>query len=56
MIPSRHAYYRSRAREHRALAQRAIAPEQRMMHDRLVEAYAALARQARLRQVVKLKA
>ncbi|MBU0557723.1 MAG: hypothetical protein KKD64_09065 [Alphaproteobacteria bacterium] len=56
MIPTRYTYYRNRAREHRRLAQTAIAPEQRSMHDRLVEAYTDLARQSRLRQVVRLKA
>ncbi|MCW2337152.1 hypothetical protein M2337_001385 [Sphingobium sp. B2D3A] len=56
MIPSRHAYYRNRANEHRRLAQVAAEPAQRLMHDRLVEAYLSLARESRLRQVVRLKA
>ena len=55
MIPTRHEYYRRRAREHHRLALAAAAPEQRSMHARLVEAYGELARQYRLRQVIKLK-
>jgi hypothetical protein len=55
MIPSRHAYYRNRAREHRRLALVATEPEARQMHDRLTEAYINLARQSLLRQVVRLK-
>lgn len=54
MIPTRFTYYRKRAREHRRLAELA-SPETRMMHDRLVDAYNSLARQSRLRQVLKLK-
>ena len=56
MIPTRYDYYRNRAREHRQLAQTAAEPEQRSMHDRLVRAYSDLARQSRLRHVVRLKA
>lgn len=56
MIPTRHEYYRRRATEHRRLALAATAPDQRAMHDRLVDAYAGLARQYRLREVVTLKA
>jgi transcription-repair coupling factor (superfamily II helicase) len=55
MIPTRYDYYRRRLQEHRRLAQAASEPEQRAMHDRLVEVYGTLARQSRLRQVVKLK-
>jgi hypothetical protein len=54
MIPSRHDYYRRRANEHRALADAAPPGAQRAMHDILVEAYLNLAREARLRQVVRL--
>jgi hypothetical protein len=56
MIPTRHDYYRRRAREHRSLALSASQPEMRAMHDRLVFAYEGLARRYLLRQVVKLKA
>lgn len=56
MIPTRYTYYRNRAREHRLLAESAAAPEQRLMHDRLVEAYISLARQSRLRRAVRFKA
>ncbi|MDD3800404.1 MAG: hypothetical protein PHE36_14635 [Novosphingobium sp.] len=56
MIPTRYEYYRARAREHRALAQRAASPEQRTMHDRLVGAYTGLARKYALRQTVSLRA
>ncbi|BAK67851.1 hypothetical protein SLG_31760 [Sphingobium sp. SYK-6] len=55
MIPTRHDYYRRRAREHRKLALAAGQSEQRAMHDQLVRAYDALAKQYRLRQIVRLK-
>lgn len=55
MIPSRFSYYRRRAREHRALARTAAHPEHRAMHDRLVEAYLALARLHRPRKLLRLK-
>jgi hypothetical protein len=56
MIPTRHAYYERRAREHRRLASNATAPQQRLVHDRLAEAYRQLARQYFLRPPVKVKA
>ena len=55
MIPRNYDYYRRRANEHRVLAQRARAPEQRGMHDRLRDAYMGLARQSRRREVLTLK-
>jgi hypothetical protein len=56
MIPTRHDYYRRRAREHRNLALSASHPEMRAMHDQLMRAYDGLARRYLLREVVKLKA
>ena len=56
MIPTRYDYYRSRAREHRRLAQRAANEDQRSMHDRLVGAYTDLARKYALRQTISLRA
>lgn len=44
MIPSAHSYYVRRAREHGALARAATHADQRSMHERIVEAYTALAR------------
>lgn len=55
MIPSGHSYYHRRAREHRALARTASHPEQRAMHDNLVQAYVGLARTHRLRMRLRLK-
>jgi hypothetical protein len=55
MIPTNHDYYRRRAEEHQRLATDADAPDQRAMHTQLVEAYRGLARQSRLRQVIRLK-
>ncbi len=55
MIPTRHDYYRRRAREHRRLALAATAPEDRAMHDQLVTAYNGLARRYLLREVVTLR-
>ncbi|HZV57226.1 MAG TPA: hypothetical protein VFF89_06080 [Sphingobium sp.] len=55
MIPSRHSYYHRRAREHRALAQAATQAEDRAMHNRLVEAYEALAHRHRPRKLLHLK-
>jgi hypothetical protein len=54
MIPTKHDYYKRRAREHRRLASSAADADERMMHDRLVEAYTALARKYRLRQIIRL--
>ena len=56
MIPTRYDYYRSRAREHRRLAQCAANEDQRSMHDRLVGAYTDLARKYALRQTISLRA
>ena len=55
MIPTRHDYYKRRAREHRHLAATAAYDEDREMHERLVDAYTKLARKHGLRQVVTLK-
>ena len=55
MIPTRHDYYRRRAREHRQLAARAIDGELRQMHERLVGVYTQMARDSRLRQNVSLR-
>lgn len=55
MIPTRHDYYRRRAREHRGLALATRQPDQRAMHDRLMRAYDGLARHYQLREVVVLK-
>lgn len=55
MIPSRHEYYRRRAKEHRLLARAANLPEIRAMHDRLVEAYTGLAKLHRPRKLLYLK-
>lgn len=55
MIPTRHDYYRRRAREHRLLALRAIDDELRQMHERLVGVYTKMARDSRLRQNVSLR-
>ncbi len=56
MIPTRYDYYKARSREHRRLALRAGCAEDRAMHERLVEAYAGLARKYSLKQVVSLRA
>ena len=55
MIPSNHSYYSRRAREHRALADTARHGDQRAMHERLVEAYLALANLHRPRKTLSLK-
>lgn len=55
MIPTRHDYYRRRAREHRALAARAIDGELQQMHERLVSVYTQMARDSRLRQNIRLR-
>ncbi len=55
MIPTRHDYYRRRAREHRSLALSTNQPEQRAMHDQLMRAYDGLARQYQMREVLVLK-
>lgn len=55
MIPTRHDYYKRRAREHRLLATRAQNDEDRAMHDRIAGAYTGLARQHGLRQILSLK-
>jgi hypothetical protein len=56
MIPTRHDYYKRRAREHRALAGRAASAKDRAMHSTLVEAYLGLARQHGLRQRISVRA
>ncbi len=55
MIPTRHDYYRRRAREHRLLAARAVDGERRQMHERLVDVYTQMARDSRLRQNISLR-
>lgn len=55
MIPTRHDYYKRRAREHRQLAGSAPTDADREMHERLVEAYAGLARKYGLRQTLTIK-
>ncbi len=55
MIPTRHDYYRRRAREHRLLATRTPDDEVRQMHERLVSVYTQMARDSRLRQTVSLR-
>lgn len=55
MIPTRHDYYRRRAREHRKLALSAIDGEMRQMHEKLVTVYCRLASDSRLRQRVSLR-
>lgn len=55
MIPTRHDYYKRRAREHRRLASLSTCVEQRLAHEKLVEAYLTLARRYRLKQTVALR-
>jgi len=55
MIPTAHDYYRARATEHRRLALAAGADAQRAMHERLVEAYCALAERHKRKLVVRLR-
>lgn len=55
MIPTRHDYYRRRAREHRDLAAKATDGERRQMHQRLMGVYAQMARDSRLRQTISLR-
>ncbi len=56
MVPTRYDYYKARSREHRRLAGKAPCEQDRIMHERLVDAYAKLARENFLCQVVTLRA
>ena len=56
MIPKLHTYYRDRALEHRRLAAGATVPDQKLQHEKLVDAYKGLAKKALLRQRVRLTA
>lgn len=55
MIPTRYDYYKARLREHRRLATCCANAADRAMHERLVEAYAGLARKYSLKQIITLR-